>query len=80
VPYFGSNDGVQPDRIEIRVRAGCGAAVGLVAGVVGALFLWTEVSWWGVGALGVACAALYAWLAARMGDRFWRDLHHYLPW
>lgn len=76
---FEPNDGIKPDRFEIGVRLGCGGLVGLVVGIIGAIQWWSE-SWWGAVVWGAVFAALFAWIAARRGDRFWRNLVDYLPW
>lgn len=77
--HFKPNDGIKPDRFEIRVRLGCGGVVGVGVGITGAALSGVE-SWWGALVCGAVLAMLFAWLAARHGDRFWRNVADYLPW
>lgn len=59
------------DDYERNVRLGCGAITGLPLGLIfGAYTLQLAgLSRW---ALGLLCAATFAWLALRYGDGFWR--------
>jgi uncharacterized protein YacL len=71
-----------PDRQDTIVRVGCGAMVGLFVGL--ALLVGT-VSYFANSTLEliltvVVSVLLYAVLAWRFGDRFFRALHKWIRW
>jgi len=66
-------DEITPDRLEKKIRVGCGLFAGIVVGAA------TGLVWFGLraGALWVFvgfAAVVFAVLALRYGDRFWLEL------
>jgi len=72
------HDTPEPDRVELAVRFGCGAMLGLFFGVFVALYtaLATRLAFFAL--LGLF-AVVFGVLAVRLGDRFWYGLRH-LKW
>jgi len=71
-----------PDRTERVIRLICGAVAGAVLGIL-AEFALLQPDGGGAGlALGVALVTpiLFAFLALKLGDRFWMGLARWLRW
>ena len=66
-----------PDRLERRIRFGCGFVAGSILGVLGALYLLAD-NLFTCALLGAGVALLFGILAVRYGDRFWYGLRHLL--
>jgi len=70
-----SNDGPEPDRVELLVRFVCGSIFGLSLGVLVALNMALSSLLEFFGLLGLFAAGCGV-LALRFGDRFWWGLRH----
>lgn len=70
------NNSVPPDPTELRLRFGCGALVGGLAGGLGAVPLFDGESLPLIGAMVILAALLCGVLARRWGDIFWQRF----PW
>ena len=71
------NDGIPPNRLELGLRFGCGALLGLLVG--GGSLLNVGVTSPGLLAAAAGVGALGAGLLARhFGDRFWSSLRQWL--
>ena len=73
------NDGIAPDRLELRVRFACGALFGALT--VGGTLLEVQVPSRAALALGTGAGALvFGLLARQFGNRFWLGLRRwFLP-
>jgi hypothetical protein len=69
------NDGIPPDRLELRLRSVCGAVAGAILGASAAFQLDTD-SLLLITILTTAGCVIGGVLARHYGDRFWRSL----PW
>lgn len=61
----------EPDPLEKKIRIGCGSVFGLVAGFVAGLVYWPTAV--GIGIFVSFSAIGCAWMALKLGDRFWKD-------
>lgn len=59
------------DTLERNVRLGCGSIFGLAFGFVAGLYWWPTPL--GVGTLVIVSFLTCAWMALKLGDRFWTD-------
>jgi len=68
------NPRVESDAVaEKRIRFGCGLLIGVVLGIMSAIY-WSIANGWYFAALVAGVALVCGFLAMRYGDEFWYEL------
>ncbi|HEU4655414.1 MAG TPA: hypothetical protein VFS47_15610 [Steroidobacteraceae bacterium] len=72
-------DELPPDRLEKKIRLGCGGVAGLVIGL-GCGLLGLDLKGWFLWLFVAVLVAAFARLALKQGDRFWLELMDVFKW